>query len=740
MKILHMISGGDVGGAKTHVLSLLRGLRAQHEVLLICFMEGPFAEEARAMGIPVEIIETNNLAAARKKVVEIVRTRHFSLMHCHGARANVIGVLVKRQVKLPLITTVHSDPWLDYMGRPISNWTIGVANRKALRKMDYMVGVSHVTCQLLIRRGFDPQRIFPIYNGVDFSPRKIALDREAYFDSIGLQQEKGSVVFGIAARISPVKDLPTLVRAFAQVVQEVPSARLVIAGDGEDRKKLETMVKELCPAGSVCFAGWVSDMDSFYNALDVNLLTSLSETFPYAITEGARMRCATVASAVGGVPKIVIHKETGFLFTPGDVKALAGYMLELAKNQPLRERLGQAIYEKTRREFSAEATVRAQEEIYKTVLRRWQRPASRKDGVVVCGAYGRGNAGDEAILASILQQLQSFDPDLPICVLSKNPRETALQTGVRCRYTFSVPKVCRELRKARLFISGGGSLIQDVTSTRSLLYYLWTLRTARQSGCQVMMYGCGIGPVSKGKNRKIAGKVIDKNVDLITLRDPESMEELRRLGVCQPKMQITADPALLQTVPDKKVREYMENAGLSLEGNYCMFVLRPWHTVRRRMAAFTAAAEYVYRVYGMTPVFFMLEPGKDREITEQIAQSLHCPHAILPVVREGDMVCGVIGQMKLVISMRLHALIFASGQGVPVVGVSYDPKVSGFLDYLGQENYVIANEVTESVLCDLIDSALSCEAAEGEIMERLRRLARQNGELAWQLFCGETAE
>ncbi len=740
MKILHMISGGDVGGAKTHVLSLLRGLCARHEILLICFMEGPFAQEARAMDIPVEIIATNNLAVAQRKVADIVRVRHFSLMHCHGAKANVIGVLVKRLIKLPLITTVHSDPWLDYMGRPISNWTIGVANRKALRKMDYMVGVSHVTCQLLIRRGFDPQRIFPIYNGVDFSPRKIALEREAYFDSIGLQREKESVVFGIATRISPVKDLPTLVRAFAQAVKEVPSARLVIAGDGEDRAKLEALAAELCPAGSVQFIGWVSDMDSFYNALDVNLLTSLSETFPYAITEGARMRCATIASEVGGIPRIVLHQKTGLLFHPGDTEALTKHMLTLARDQDLREQLGQAIYEKTKNDFSVEATLRTQEEIYKTILRRQKRPVSGKDGVAICGAYGRGNAGDEAILASILQQLRSFDPDLPICVLSKKPKETALQTGVRCCYAFSFWRVCRELRKTRLFISGGGSLIQDVTSTRSLLYYLWTLRTARRAGCRVMMYGCGIGPVSKGNNRKIAGKMIDKNVDLITLRDPESLEELRRLGVSRPNMQITADPALLQRVPSQKIQEYMENAGLAPDGSYCMFALRPWHTVRRRVAAFTAAAEYVYKVYGMIPVFFMLDPGKDREMTEQIAHTLRCPHVILPVVQEGDMVCGIIGQMKLVVSMRLHALVFASGQGVPVVGVSYDPKVSGFLDYLGQENYVLANEVTEGVLCDLIDSALSCQAAESEIMERLCRLAGQNGELAWQLFCGENEE
>ena len=738
MKILHMISGGDVGGAKTHVLSLLSGLKKEHEVQLVCFLEGEFAQEARALGIPTLVYPARNLCLVAKQLKALIRQRQFDVVHCHGSRANIMASLIRSCLPQPFLSTVHSDPWLDYLGRPLSNLTIGVANRRALAHFDYWVAVSDRTRELLIRRGYDPQRIYTIYNGVDFSSAAPSLDREGFLDKIGLKREPGSVIFGIAARISPVKDIPTLLRAFAKAVEQEPSIRLVVAGDGEDRSRLEALAGKLCPPETVVFAGWVSDMNSFYNAIDVNCLTSLSETFPYAVTEGARMHCATIATDVGGVPKVVRDKQTGLLLSPGDVDALTQDMLLLARDSALRARLGHAIFELTHAQFSIEATVRTQVEIYRSVLARQAKFQEwLKQEITICGAYGRGNAGDETILAAIIQQFRQQDPDIPICVLSKDPMGAALRNDVKSIYTFSMGKVRRQLRRTRLFISGGGSLIQDVTSTRSLLYYLWTIRTAHRCGARVMLYGCGIGPVNRKLNRRLAGCVIDRCVDVITLRDPDSQNALEKLGVSHPKIYITADPTLLQGVNTAEQSAAMKQAGLDPQGKYCMFVLRRWKSVRQRLSSFAAAAEYAHRAYGMTPVFFMLEPGKDQAVTQQVLDLVRCPKIALPVIQDGATICAIISKMEIVVSMRLHALIFASGQGVPVAGIVYDPKVSSFLDYLEQANYISANEVSAGALCDLIDAAASSRPVEGEIVSRLRRLAARNGDLAWELYNGE---
>ena len=115
---------------------------------------------------------------------------------------------------------------------------------------------------------------------------------------------------------------------------------------------------------------------------------------------------------------------------------------------------------------------------------------------------------------------------------------------------------------------------------------------------------------------------------------------------------------------------------------------------------------------------------------------VRCPKLILPPVRDGGVTCALMRDVSMVVSMRLHALIFAAGQGVPVVGISYDPKVSGFMDYLDQKNYVTLEEATEENLCGLMDQASSnrfWETKEDSIV-RLRELAGQNGDLAWRLL------
>ena len=106
---------------------------------------------------------------------------------------------------------------------------------------------------------------------------------------------------------------------------------------------LESLAKETCPAGSVVFAGWVKDTDSFYHAIDVNMLTSLSEGSPYALVEGARMRCATIATSVGGIPYMMESGVTGLLFTPRDVETLLG-VFGKARREP-------RVPEKARREL-----------------------------------------------------------------------------------------------------------------------------------------------------------------------------------------------------------------------------------------------------------------------------------------------------------------------------------------------------------------------------------------------------
>ena len=732
MKIMHLISGGDVGGAKTHVISLLEELQKRNEVELVCFVEGSFAQEAREKGINTRVLKKKSLFHIARNLKKYLKNKHFDVLHCHGSKANVVSMLM-RGCSCPILSTIHSDPRLDYMGIPLANWTIGLINRFALRRRDGWVAVSDAMKARMEGRGYDGGRMWPIYNGVSFPKKLSRLPRQEYLRSLGLQWNEENIIYGIAARIDPVKDMTTLVKAFAKTVQAVPNARLLIAGVGDQEQQIRALAAELCPAGTVHFAGWVEDMNSFYHALDVNLLTSISETFSYAITEGARMHCATICTPVGGLPKVVIDGETGFLVNVGDVEMLARRMTELAFDSKLRARLGCAIYEKVKAEFSVEAMAERQEEIYRSVLNRRFWEGQGRYGAVICGAYGKGNAGDDAILLSMIRQLRLQDPDLPITVMTRKPRLTAQLTGVSTVHIFNIPAVGRKMKKSKLYISGGGSLIQNATSTRSLLYYLYSIRQAKGHGCKVMMYGCGIGPVTGKKNQDKTARILEKKVDLITLRDRESLETLRSFGVHTPKIQITADPALLMQGNTAAAHRCLQRCGLNPEGHYCLFVLRPWDGTQEKLSAISAAADYCWERYGLAPLFYCLEPDRDAEITRTAAAMVKAPCRVLEPELDGTGLCGLMGKMDLVVSMRLHALIFACARQTRVAAISYDPKVSGFMSYLGSGSCLALEDVTTEGMTALIDGAMSEMDQPGNV-DHLKQLAEQNGILAGELL------
>ncbi len=725
MKIIHMISGGDVGGAKTHVLSLLAGLNRSETVHLVCFTEGEFAAEARQLGIPTTVMEDGNLFRVRKRILAMIRHDGYQVIHCHGARANLMGLMLKKKAGVPVISTVHSDYRLDYMGRPLAALTFGNINKFVLPRFDAWVGVSDGMTRLLISRGFDPWKIYTLYNGVDFSQERSPASREDYDRKIGLWREKDSVVFGIAARISPVKDMTTLVQAFGETVKKHPSARLLIAGDGEQETEIRDLVARLCPDGSVCFVGWERDIDSFYHALDVNVLTSLSETFPYALTEGARMGCATIASRVGGVPDLIIHEENGLLFEPRDVQRLSAHMNCMIERPEQRQHMAEALHRRVREEFSLKHMVDEQKHIYETILRRRERDGKR-DGVLICGAYGKGNRGDNAILLEIVKQLRDIDPDVPICALSRSPRETCLDARISSIYTFRVGKIRKWLKRAELYISGGGTLMQDATSTRSLLYYLFSIRQAKRQGCKVMLYGCGVGPISKERNRKRTTKTLNACADVISVRDTYSRDFLDEIGVRKREVHLTADPALLLEATGERA------SGLSKKKKYALFSLRPWAGYCEE--TFAEVIETVSAKHGLHPILYCMEPNRDLPLARSLAARLSCPCDVMEAGERGEDVIRLLRSVQLVVSMRLHTLIFAAGLGIPMVGVVYDPKVSGFLDNLGQTCYISLEQADVTTLCRLVEEALMGQVDASENLTRLRRLAEKNKHLAAALL------
>lgn len=724
MRVIHLIGGGDTGGAKTHVLNLLKELNHSIDAQLFCFRRGEFSDDAEKMGIPIQVIESGNPLVGLQELKRLLQGQKVDIIHCHGARGNLMGNLIKKHLGAPVVTTVHSDYRLDYLGRPVAMLSYGATNMVALRRVNFYIGVSDPMTDILIDRGFPADRIYTIYNGIDFKTPIHCVPKEEFLKSVGMKYQEGDVIAGIVARLSPVKDIPTLLKAVKIASSQNPHLKLMLAGDGEDRQKLEQMAKDLGIADRVCFAGWLNDINSFYNAIDMNLLTSLSETFPYALTEGTRMHRATIASNVGGVPVLIDDGVNGLIFEPGDEKQLAQHLLTLANDAQLRQTFGERIYEKASREFSIDRMVEHQLEIYESILKRDARQKSRKrDGAIICGAYGHGNAGDDAILKSIIQSVKELDDSMPITVLAKNTESVKKRYRVNSFYTFNLPKMVAAMGKSQLYINGGGTLIQNVTSQRSLWYYLFTLWLAKLLGNKVDMYGCGIGPVRGEKNVRLVKKVLDGSVDTITLREGDSAEELKSFGVSHPEILLCSDPALVLTPsPEEDVAVYMKKHGLQPGEKYLCLMLRTWHDFGEKAPALAACADAAYEKYGLKSVFLSLNIFHDTQAANQVVPYMKAPYVILDDWAEPELLIGLLGHMEAVVSMRLHGLIFSSLSGVPLVGVGYDPKIASFLKYLGEGSCVELEDVTQENLCAALDQAVASLSRRDQLREKAQRL------------------
>ena len=595
----------------------------------------------------------------------------------------------------------------------LRNTELGADKDEVLRRSNgfytyYAVDIAYHRNKF-IERGFDPERIVKIYNGMDFDRPEGEFDRVAYLrDTYGAEIEDGDVLCGIAARLTAVKDIATTIRGFAAALKSAPQLRLFIAGDGEDEDMLKKLCDQLGVRERVTFCGWVSPVMPFFRAMDINLLSSVSETFPYSILEGVCAGCATICSDVGGMPELIDTGENGYIFPVGDDKRLAEYLIRLGNDAALRQKFADALYEKASRDFSRDKMCERQMENYRHLLARFHRPKNERESIVICGAYGRGNAGDDAILEAIVQEMRQLDPERTICVMSRRPKETRLIYRTNAIYTFNVFSVLRKFRHAALYINGGGSLMQDVTSTRSIWYYCYTLYAAKKRGCKVMMYGCGIGPINRPGNRRMAARTIDASVDRITLRDDNSRALLAEMGVTRPDIRVSADPTIILTpAPREIVNIALEQSGIDPNGKYIGFGLRNWKGLDTALPEIAAAANYAYEKHGLTPVFVPIEFPSDLMPAERVGALLHCPWHAVRTRQPIEVTIGILSRMKTVVGIRLHSLMFSAGQGVPVVGMSYDIKVDGFLKYIGSRTCLQLSSVKAEPLCRLIDECVS---------------------------------
>jgi polysaccharide pyruvyl transferase CsaB len=306
--------------------------------------------------------------------------------------------------------------------------------------------------------------------------------------------------------------------------------------------------------------------------------------------------------------------------------------------------------------------------------------------LVISGYYGFRNNGDEAVLQSILLALQAQGERQGIriepIVLSADPELTRRMYGVQACHRMRYAEVSAAIRSSDGLISGGGSLLQDATSGKTIPYYLGVIKLAQLFGKPTFIYSQGIGPVRRKLFYPMIRGVFRK-AQYVSVRDRESAELLAEMGL-KTAVEVVPDPVMgLPLKPGADVPAESASARRPVVGVSVRF----WNDDRSELDGLADALQRLIAERDVDIRFLPFHPPSDEQASEYISNKLAQQDRITiarGITHPQDMLAEVAG-CDLLIGMRLHSLIYAASQRVPMVGISYDPKIDQFLHRLNMK-------------------------------------------------------
>jgi len=359
--------------------------------------------------------------------------------------------------------------------------------------------------------------------------------------------------------------------------------------------------------------------------------------------------------------------------------------------------------------------------------------------VLISGYYGFDNSGDDAILKAIVKDLKARDNSIQITAFSNNPTFTKKIYGIEAVDRFAIMNIIRAIKDCDLFISGGGSLLQDITSTRSLLYYLALIKLARIFNKPVMVYANGIGPINGNINRYLTRKVLDR-VDLITLRDEDSKKFIEELGVKNKNVYVTADPVFtLEPTDEETIEKILEKEGIRANRPLVGVSVRKWTNAENLIWILGKTIDYIIEKYKVNVVLIPMHYPEDLSISNEILKQVTKDGCyIISNKYNVEDIMGIIKRLEIIVAMRLHSLIYAATQNVPMVGIVYDPKIEGILKSIDMEYMCPVENLEYDQLVSNIDQVW--ESKEDlrkrlkESDEKMRKEALKNVHMALELL------
>jgi len=365
--------------------------------------------------------------------------------------------------------------------------------------------------------------------------------------------------------------------------------------------------------------------------------------------------------------------------------------------------------------------------------------------VAISGYYGFRNSGDEAVLRSILTALAEEGREAGVAiepvVLSGDPAWTEAAHGVKAAHRMRPAEVVRTLRGCDALISGGGSLLQDATGAKTIPYYTGIVGLARLLGKPVFVYAQGIGPVRRAWLRPLVRAAMNAS-RVVTGRDEESAALLARFGVARGRIDVVPDPVMGLAPPSDAAERAAELPGGPGDADVPVVgvSVRRWRPDGADLARVAEALAALVRRRAVRLRFLPLHTPDDAEASRAVIGRLAALGAdgAAELAEPGDdpqRMLLEVGRCSLVFGMRLHALIYAANRGVPMLGLSYDPKIDHFLARLGLAPIGTTDRLDPEAFAAAADALLAPEGAaawrerQGPAIEALRRDARRPARL-----------
>ena len=699
-----------LGGAETHVLELSRALAARGHEVTVASAGGIYAEKLPLLGVKHEKIPLDSKAPfsvvrAFRLLSRLAERERFDVVHAHARIPAFILGRLRKKYGFAFLTTVHFDFRVNPVLRRLSDW--------GERTLAVSADLAESTAK---KYGLEREKIKVIHNGIDtarFSPTVNGGPVRARFGF------SGKSVIMYLGRLDGDSFLPahTLLSAAEDIYRAESHARVLIVGEGSHKRALRALSQRVNARVGFELATVADGTDTpeqYLAACDVfvgpsrSALEALACGKPSVLAGSFGMLGVFSPETAGEALRTNFCCRGSEGATAERVAADVLRLLSLGESERAElARYGRSFVEE---HYSARAMADACEAEYRALMHK------KGKSIVLCGYYGAGNAGDEAMLSVLVSALGRGAGNGAVTVISSDPAATEMEHAVKSLSRGDIAGISRALAGADALVFGGGNLLQDKTSTRSLVYYAQIARLAKKHACFVAFSANGIGPVTKARNLGTVKKAL-ACADYVSMRDAGSLALARRL-LGGGEVFASGELAFLRT-------------SVKAEKRRC-FAVFPKSVENFDFGELVKFCICIRQKYGLLPVFAPMHKREDAPVCRYLAE------------KTGGSLCLTLGNGQRLASaaafcvcMRLHAAVFSAAAGTPVIAVSDDAKMGDFMQ--GSGALVFGADASAGSLLRAAADVLSSREEKKKLLvsfaEEQRRLAREEmRRLARQIF------